>query len=594
MPSCNPPKVAVMRTNSKAAEPRRHNEENLLDRSILEALTRATSAPSLTLFQAGHETPHVLTRDELVTKSARLARHFRGLGMEPQDRVLLLLPTGLAFLTSLLGLWFNGAVSVPVVHRSTRNAHASWLEKVRRIMRISKARFVIGTEEALKSVAMLAGEAEAPVLLTDGEILQILRGRSEPALPDLPDSTAWAHCQFTSGTTGEPKGIMVRHDQITANLNAAATRLGVREGDRFLSWLPLHHDMGFIGGLLFPLHRQIPQVLLPTESFARAPHLWLDLITRHRVTLSPAPSFAFDLLATRIPDSRFHGVDLSSWRHAWIGAEPIFAKTLSGFRSRFQPYGLRDHVLAPCYGLAEATLAVSAVPSEQAARVLWVKRDPLQEEGMVEAGRESGEDSISIVGVGRPLSWAETRIVDDAGAPVGENREGRILVSGRCVCRSKVTAEGPVETGRWLDTGDLGFSRDGELFITGRAKDLLIRGGVNTHPHWVERVAETDSDVRPGRSAAVSIFRHDEGRQEIVLVIEPAGYPRCDVQELKRRLLGRISSEVGIQLDRVECVPPGTVPKTSSGKVQRRQMAAMLRPERWGRDVSEEKRGARW
>lgn len=211
--------------------------------------------------------------------------------------------------------------------------------------------------------------------------------------------------------------------------------------------------------------------------------------------------------------------------------------------------------------------------------VAWVKRDPLQAEGVVEPGREDDDESISIVGVGRPLSWAQTRLTNDADAdvPVGEGREGRILVRGECVCRTTLTRERLVETGAWLDTGDLGFELDGELYITGRAKDLLIRGGVNTHPHWVENVAETDPEIRPGRSAAVSIFRHEEHRQEIVLVVEPTRYPRTDDAQLKRRLARRVAAETGVQLDRIECVPPGTVPKTSSGKVQRRLTAALLR-----------------
>ena len=516
--------------------------------------------------------------------------------MEPEDRVLLLLPTDLAFLTSLMALWFVSAVSVPVVHHSSKKTHAMWLQKVRRIFEASQPRFVIGTEHALAAIGTVFDGERHPVLISENEVLRITQGHGEPALPELPDEGAFAHCQFTSGSTGEPKGILVRHGQIVANLSAAAERIGVREGDRFLSWLPLHHDMGFVGGLLFPLYEQIPQVLLPTEAFARAPHLWLELISRYRVSLSPAPTFAYELLATRVPDSRLRGLDLSSWRYARVGAEPIFSKTLFGFRSRFRPHGLPEHALAPCYGLAEATLAVSATEPGREASVAWVKRDPLQAEGVVELGREDDDDSVSIVGVGRPLSWAQIRLTNDADADVsvGEGQEGRILVRGECVCRTHLTSLNGgrfAETGPWLDTGDLGFELNGELYITGRVKDLLIRGGVNRHPHWVENAAETDPEVRPGRSAAVSIFRHEEHRQEIVLVVEPTRYPRTDEVELKRRLASRVAAETGIQIDRIECVPPGTVPKTSSGKVQRGLTAALLRDDLLSssRDKTEER-----
>ena len=335
--------------------------------------------------------------------------------MEPGDRVLLLLPTDLPFLTSLMALWFNGAVSVPVVHRASPRTHAMWSEKVRRILKTSKPRFVIGTEDALATVKTVVGGDRHPVLISDHEVSKVADRHGEPALPDLPDAGAWAHCQFTSGSTGNPKGILVRHEQIVANLAAAAERVGVREDDRFVSWLPLHHDMGFIGGLFFPLYQRIPLVLLPTESFARAPHLWLELISRHRASLSAAPTFAYELLVTRVPDARLREVDLSCWRYAWVGAEPIFPKTLRGFHSRFRPYGLRDHVLAPCYGLAEATLAVSATEPGRERSVAWVKRDSLQSAGVVEPGREGAVGSISVVGVGRPCpgrrpSWSMTRI----------------------------------------------------------------------------------------------------------------------------------------------------------------------------------------
>ncbi|TDI38070.1 MAG: hypothetical protein E2P02_21355 [Acidobacteria bacterium] len=433
------------------------SEDSALHGSIPRAVLAGTSGPALTILRGKELTPYVLSRDELITRSARLARHFRDLGMQPEQRVLLLLPTDLAFLTSLMALWFNSAVSVPVVHHSSKKNHAMWCQKVRRILETSQPRFVIGTEHALAAIGTLVDGERHPVLISENEVLRIMEEPGEPALPELPDEGALAHCQFTSGSTGEPKGILVRHGQIVANLDAAAERIDLREGDRFLSWLPLHHDMGFIGGLLFPLYEQIPQVLLPTDSFARAPHLWLELISHYRVSLSPAPTFAYELLATRVSDSRLRGIDLSSWRYAWVGAEPIFQKTLFGFRSRFRRDGLPEHALAPCYGLAEATLAVSATEPGREVSVAWVKRDPLQAEGVVEPGREDDDESISIVGVGRPLSWAQTRLVDDADVLVGEGHEGRILVRGKCVCRENLTRERLVETGPWLDTGDLGF-----------------------------------------------------------------------------------------------------------------------------------------
>jgi len=546
--------------------------------TVTSALLERTDA-ALTFIEGPDLTTSVVSRDEILSRSLRLAHGLRELGMEPGDRVLMMIPTGASFVTALFALWFNGAISVPVVHRASPRGLVGWRDKVSRIMRTVSPRFAIGTDDALAQI----DADDNPSLrcrrvpLSD---FAAIEARAPETLPEqLPDESATAHCQFTSGSTGNARGILITHGQIANNLASAAQRVGVHDDDRFLSWLPLHHDMGFIGGLLFPLYTGMHQVLVPTETFARAPHIWPQLIDRHRVSLSPAPTFAYELLTSRVPSSRLKGIDLSCWRYAWVGAEPVFAQTLAGFRARFAAFGFPSHALAPCYGLAEATLAVTSAAPGTAPNVIWVKRNPLQSDGIVETGREGAAESIPLVSVGRPLSWADVHIVatDDAkSGPVEEGHEGLIIVNGPCTRDSEWTPEGVVSHEGPLDTGDLGFMLDGELYITGRAKDVLIRGGVNTHPHWIERVAEKDPCVRPGRVAAVSFFQHERQRQEIVLVVEPTRFPPKDVDALKQRLAESVAAETGLQLDRVECVSPGTVPKTSSGKVQRRLTALRL------------------
>ena len=344
-------------------------EDCLSDRSLSVLQTIAsTQGPPLTLIEAANAKPYVLSRDELITRAARLARHFRDLGMQPGDKVVMLMPACVAFVTSLVALWFNGAVSVPVAHRSSSRGRAMWVDNLRHIIGAAKPRFVLGTDAALAAVAPLAGAGDArrPVIVSMSDLAEAAQNSADPELPAPPDVDRWAHCQFTSGSTGKPHGVVVSHQQIALNLQSAARRVGVREGDVFLSWLPLHHDMGFIGGLLFPLHLGIPSVLATTDVFARAPHVWPELISRYRVSMSPAPTFAYDLLATRVPDSRLQGLDLSCWRYAWVGAEPIFPRTLTGFRARFRMAGLPSYALAPCYGLADrkSTRLNSSHPSK--------------------------------------------------------------------------------------------------------------------------------------------------------------------------------------------------------------------------------------
>jgi acyl-CoA synthetase (AMP-forming)/AMP-acid ligase II len=345
--------------------------------------------------------------------------------------------------------------------------------------------------------------------------------------------------------------------------------------------------MGFIGGLLFPLYNGIPQALVPTEAFLRAPQIWPKLITRFRATLSPAPTFAFELLATRVPESLLQkaSLDLSCWRYAWVGAEPIFPKTLSAFNSRFSRYGLRPNVVAPCYGLAEATLAVTASEPETPPRVAWIEARSLHEMGFAEPAREGEPGAIPVVGVGRPLDGVRLRIVDQYNEDLRERQEGRVLLKSPCIAKQVLSTLGLQGSEEWLDTGDLAFRIGDELFITGRAKDVLIRGGVNMHPHWVEKAAESKGEVRPGRSAAVNLFLHDTGRQEIILLVEPTRYPPPDEPDLKRRIRQRVVEATGFQLDRVEFVPPGTIPKTTSGKVQRGLAAKLFASERLGAGV---------
>jgi acyl-CoA synthetase (AMP-forming)/AMP-acid ligase II len=502
--------------------------------------------------------------------------------MERGDRVVLALPTGRAFVYSLMASWLNGAVSVPVAHRGTTKKPALWQQSLTEIIRCARPRYVIGTNESLSSIRNVFEQSEDAAFVDDTFVLECAREIGDPDIPRLPDPDQPAHIQFTSGSTGSPKGIMIRHRQIVDNLRAAGNRVRVREEDRFLSWLPLHHDMGFIGGLLFPLYMKLAQALVPTEAFLSAPQIWPQLISKFRATLSPAPTFAFELLATRVPDRLLQraSLDLSCWRYAWMGAEPIFPKTLSAFASRFSSYGLPPHTLAPCYGLAEATLAVTASEPEVLPNIAWIEARSLHETGVAEPAREDDPDAIPIVGVGRPLDCVSLRIVDRFNEDLGERLEGRILLTGPCIADQVVSTQRAQRTEQWFDTGDLGFRIGDELYITGRAKDVLIRGGVNMHPQWIERAGEAVEEARPGRTAAVNFFLHDTGRQEIVLLVEPRRYPTENENELKRRIRQSVVEATGFQLDRVEFVPPGTIPKTTSGKVQRGLAAKLFMSDR--------------
>ncbi len=491
---------------------------------------------------------------------------------------MLLLPAGRAFLYTLFATWFAGAVCVPVAHKGPGRRPEAWLEIFGAIVQVANPRIVVGTADSIALLRQVPQLPDSLKILSDSEIIEKARkSSSSPDIPIRPKPEDTAHIQFSSGSTGAPKGILIRHEQILKNVHDIGMRIHIEDSDRFLSWLPLHHDMGFIGGLFSPFYWGIPQVLIPTESFMRSPQIWLNLISDFRATLSPAPAFAYELLATRIPDKRLNGIDLSSWRYAWIGAEPIFKKTLDGFTERFQRFGFQGNALAPCYGLAEATLAVTLSEPGAPPNIAWIDQDSHYQSNYAEESRESAPGAIPVVGVGTVVDGFNIRILDQkTEKSAGEREEGRIFLRGACVTQSMESLTGKTSVGEWLDTGDLGFFIGNQLFITGREKDLMIRGGVNIHPHWIEKAAESVSEIRAGKAAAFSSFRYEENREEIFLVVEPRRYPPSDASLLKREIQEAVVESTGFKVDRIEFVPPGSIPKTTSGKIQRRQAAKLL------------------
>jgi acyl-CoA synthetase (AMP-forming)/AMP-acid ligase II len=337
--------------------------------------------------------------------------------------------------------------------------------------------------------------------------------------------------------------------------------------------LPLYHDMGLIGCWLFALYFGLPIAVLSPVAFLRRPERWLRALHRHRGTLSPAPNFAYELCVRKVPDRALEGLDLSSWRVALNGAEPISPATLERFTQRFEPFGFRPEALMPVYGLAECSVALTFAPLNRRPRVDRVARDAFQFHRRAEPVQPEEADPLEFVSVGTSLPNHQVRIVDDEGRSIPERVEGHVEFRGPSAMkgyhRNPEATRAALRPDGWFRTGDLAYQADGELFITGRTKDLIIKAGRNVYPQEIEEAAADVEGVRRGCVAAFSVPDHASGTERLVVVAET----RETDHAVHARMVSQVKRGVGtrcrISPDAVVLVPPQTVPKTPSGKLRR-------------------------
>jgi acyl-CoA synthetase (AMP-forming)/AMP-acid ligase II len=395
------------------------------------------------------------------------------------------------------------------------------------------------------------------------------RGRAADAPKPRAVGEDPAFIQYTSGSTGHPKGVLLAHENLVSNIHAIGQASRIGRKDVVVSWLPLYHDMGLIGALLFSIYWRMPLVLMPPTAFLLKPSRWLWAIHRHRGTMSPAPNFGYALCVKRVRPQEREGLDLSCWRLAMNGAEPVNVRTVVDFQRTFAPHGFQTLAMLPVYGLAESSLAVTFPDPGEPLRFEVVDRAALAA-GQAVIARGAG--STAIMSVGRAVPGHEVVVVDERGNPVAEREVGHIVVRGPSVMQGYFRDEAATElvmVDGWLWTGDLGYVSHGELFVTGRAKDLIIVRGKNHYAEDLEAVAERIEGVRAGGVAAFGIY--DEGRAQdlVVMVCESRTEKESARLALVEKIATTVQQHCGIHVDEVVLVPPGTIPKTSSGKRQR-------------------------
>ncbi len=522
------------------------------------------------LLRSDERTEEVISYGRLWEDSAAIAGGLLERGLRGRETVALMLPTGHEFLSSFMGVLEAGGVPVPLYPPARLEGLEEYLERQSMILAdagacllLTEARIRPLLSRLRRAAPSLREILTAAELLASGPPLQEPRGAGEdPAL-----------IQYTSGSTGRPKGVLLHHDNLLANVRAIAGALALSPADVGVSWLPLYHDMGLIGSWLTCLHHGVPLTLLPPTSFLARPERWLWAIHQRRATLSPAPNFAYELCARRLPDEALEGLDLSSWRVALNGAEPVSPATLERFSRRFRPHGFRPEAMTPVYGLAECSVALAFPPLGRGPLVDRVARAAFESEARARPAAADDPGALEFVCVGRELAAHEIRIVDESGRDRGEREVGRLVFRGPSATdgyykNPQATASISLPGG-WLDSGDLAYRAGGEIYVCGRLKDLIIKGGRNLVPQEVEEAAATVTGVRRGCAVAFGVPNAELGTESLVLVAETRVGDRAERERLAGAVVARVAEAVGVPPDHVLLVEPGVVPKTSSGKLRR-------------------------
>ncbi|MFQ5589256.1 MAG: 1-acylglycerol-3-phosphate O-acyltransferase, partial [Nitrospiria bacterium] len=518
-----------------------------------------------------HGTEETLSYQDLLSGATAIANGLRDKGLSRGETVSIMLPTGRTFFDTFFGVLLAGGVPVPIYPPFKPNQIEAYAARQENILKNAEAAYLI-TFQRVETVARLLRPRLSGLraVLTPENLSAGGQGETSP--PVLAAETDPALIQYTSGSTGNPKGVYLTHENLLANIRCMKKAMHISSADIGVSWLPLYHDMGLIGSWLFCLTHGIPISIMSPMTFLSRPEKWLWAIHRYGGTLSAAPNFAYEICATKLRDEVLQGLDLSSWRIALNGAEQISPETLKRFSARFAPYGFRPETHLPVYGMAEASVGLAFPPLERAPRIDRVSRTRFQKDGEAFPAKPAEASPLAFVSCGLPLPEHEIRIVNESGAVLGERMEGHIEFRGPS-CTSgyyrNLEKTASLFRGDWLVSGDLGYIADGELFITGRKKDVIIKGGRNLHPHEIEGVTAEVPGVRKGCIAAFGIPDKGLGTEKLVVVAETRSKTEAEQTALKADIHQRIFDEIGLPADVVCLVPPGAVLKTSSGKIAR-------------------------
>ena len=521
---------------------------------------------------------HPISYRELLCGAAGYADALRSVGVQPGEVVILILGHSEALVFSFFGAVLHGAIPAIMPFLTEKLSPDQYRRSLKSLFEVTAPAAVVTYPEFLAEVqnAIPAGGSIRKVLLSS-EIgprskpdFSAMRGR-ERAPEDI------VLLQHSSGTTGLQKGVALSHAAVFRQLESYSNAIRLRSGDTIVSWLPLYHDMGLIAGFLMPVLQGIPLVLMSPFDWVRAPYKLLQAVSRHRGTLSWLPNFAYNFCAQKIRDRDLEGVDLSSWRAVSNCSEPMHFKSHRMFLERFRARGLKEEALATCYAMAENVFAVTQGGIDSPVTV-----DSISQRGLlidrIARPAAGGEEAMNMLSCGRPIANVDVKIVDDSRRELPARHLGEVMLRSDCMLtgyyRRPDLTEKTIHDG-WFFTGDLGYLAGGEVYITGRKKDLIIVGGKNVYPQDLESLASEVAGVHPGRAVAFGVYNEELGTEEVVMVAEmDAGeMPEDRMEEATGRLAEEIRRRVtqgsDIALRQVKVVGRGWLLKTSSGKIAR-------------------------
>ena len=526
------------------------------------------------------ERPHILLyQDEgdgeslnyrqLKTGAAKVAAGLQQAGLQPAGPVAIMLPSSTDYFYSFFGILMAGGIPVPIYPPARPSQLEDHMLRHARILVNCLAKTLITVPEASKVARLL--KSQVPALKHIVTVPELMASRVIATLPAL-NSNDTAFIQYTSGSTGNPKGVVLTHANLLANIRAMGQTVKATSNDIFVSWLPLYHDMGLIGAWLGSLYYAMLLVVMPPLGFLARPERWLWAIHRYRGTLSAAPNFGYEYCLKRLKDEDLQGLDLNCWRAAFNGAEAISPDTLQQFISRFANYGFRAEAMMPVYGLAESSVGLAFPPLNRGPVIDPIERSAFMRSGQANPAPGQAQRPLRFVSSGAPLPGHQIRIVDPAGHELAERQEGRLEFSGPSTTSGyyrDVDNTRKLFHQHWLDSGDLAYIANGEIYITGRIKDIIIRAGRNIYPHELEDAVGAISGIRTGRVAVFGSVDARTATERLIVLAETHSTDAGERETLRTAINTLATDLAGAPPDEIVLAPPGTVLKTSSGKIRR-------------------------
>lgn len=525
--------------------------------------------------------PHIYLQNEfgqekiidyggLYEAAIAVAKGLINLDLQPKQTVAIMLPSSEEFFYAFFGVLIAGGIPVPIYPPFRASKLEEYMRREASILTNAETPILITFPEVEKLSKLLKTFVTPLKHVTTISKLLSYQYSKSISTKIKPDDAALI--QYTSGSTGDPKGVVLTHHNLIENIKTLGQAIDVQPTDVFVSWLPLYHDMGLIGAWLGTLYHGVPVTIMSPLTFLTHPEKWLWAIHYHRGTLSAAPNFAYELCLSRISEKKLEGLDLSSWRMAFNGAEAVYPNTIRRFYEKFKKYGLSETAMCPVYGLAENTVGLCISDVYAKPIIDRIKRDKLDKEQHAVPVTDPDEPYHEIVNCGTPIANHDVRIVNDDNEELPDRHVGHLQFRGPCMMQGyyrRPEATAKITHDSWYDSGDFAYMVDGGVYITGREKDVIIKAGRNLYPQEVEEIVGDLDNVRKGCVVALGVRNSKKGTEQFIVIAETHAKEKFQIREIQSDIVETVATSMGLPPDEVVIVPPGTILKTSSGKLQR-------------------------